>query len=160
MHDIVQATGMFGWAPTGSQAFVWLLFSLGDFLWLLIYGKYGLPCGQHHSGLCIAHHRLFCHKEEIPWILQNFRKTSLYWVWPVCKGLPWRCPFIGTGGKPQIKDFSEFGWNDCWQRDHCLAVYQGAIEIGGYSSDDNLTLLLVKLTSGTLDTLITHALLT
>ena len=76
------------------------------------------------------------------------------------KAYPGGVLFIGTGGKPQIKDFSEFGWNDCWQRDHCLAVYQGAIEIGGYSSDDSLTLLLVKLTSGTLDTLITHALFT
>ena len=29
---------------------------------------------------------------------------------------------MGADGKPCIQDFDEFGWNGCWQCQHCLAV--------------------------------------
>ena len=36
------------------------------------------------------------------------------------------CPggilYMGEDGRPRIGEFEEFGWNGCWQCEHCLAV--------------------------------------
>ena len=53
------------------------------------------------------------------------------------------CPggilYMGEDGRPRIGEFEEFGWNGCWQCEHCLAVCpEGSVSILGRRPEDSL----------------------
>lgn len=46
---------------------------------------------------------------------------------------------MGADGKPCIQDFDEFGWNGCWQCQHCLAVCpKAAVSVLGRHPEDSI----------------------
>ena len=53
------------------------------------------------------------------------------------------CPggllYMGEDRRPRIKEFEEFGWNGCWQCEHCLAVCpEAAVSILHHRPEDSL----------------------
>lgn len=64
---------------------------------------------------------------------------------------------LGDDGKPQISDFSEFGWNGCWQCQHCMAVCPtGSISVFGKKAENSLSPCDTALTAQVLDSLISN----
>lgn len=46
---------------------------------------------------------------------------------------------FGEDGYPKMKSFEEFGWNGCWQCEHCLAVCpKGAVHVFGHTPEESL----------------------
>lgn len=57
----------------------------------------------------------------------------------VRQGVPGRGAFAGWTKTVRMAPFEEYGWNGCWQCEHCLAVCPaGAVSIFGHRPEDSL----------------------
>lgn len=62
---------------------------------------------------------------------------------------------ISQGGKAEIADISEFGWNGCWKCEHCMAVCPvGAISVLEHYAENSIPMPDSKIASDTLDAII------
>ena len=56
-----------------------------------------------------------------------------------------------------MRDFPEFGWDGCWQCEHCLAVCpKGAVSIFGHAPEDSLPPVSPETAAPVLDSLVTN----
>lgn len=71
------------------------------------------------------------------------------------------CPggllYIDENHKATISDFSTFGWNGCWQCEHCLAVCpKAAINVLGHKPENSILPVDINITTSVMDAIIVN----